>query len=98
MKNGLYSPPVDPVGQEHAGILEDLLHDDQQDHSHDHDISLIAVVTVADRDVTESSAAHGACHGAVAQDGAKADGHADDQGYSGFDQENLCDDRKGVRS
>ena len=68
----------------HSDHLEDLEQDDQQCDRDQHDIRLPAVVTVLNRDVTQSAACNRTCHGGISKDCSKRDRRSGDQGCLRF--------------
>lgn len=53
---------IRPLGPAVADLLDDLRDDDQNDNRDQHDINLITVISVTDRDVAQASAADKSGH------------------------------------
>ena len=81
-------PSHDPV----AEALDALNEDDQHDHDGPHDFRHEALVAVADAEVAETAAAHGAGHGGVADQADDRDRQARDDAGHGFGKQDLRDD------
>ena len=80
-------PSHDPV----AEALDALNEDDQHDHDGPHDFRHEALVAVADAEVAETAAAHGAGHGGVADQADDRDRQACDDAGHGFGKQDLRD-------
>ena len=62
------------AGDDVADRLDDLDEDDAQHDGDDHDVDLVALVTVADGDVAQAAGAHAARHGGIAEERDEGDG------------------------
>ena len=72
--------------------LDDLDQHDKDDHRDPHDGGDAPLMAVADGDVTQSAAAHGAGHGGIGQNGDNGNGTTQHKGGLGFRQIDLPDD------
>ena len=78
--------------------LDQLGDADQQHYRHDHNIALVAVVAVADRDIAKPASSDDAGHCGIAEDRAEADCHSDNERGSRLGDQDAGDDCPVIRA
>ena len=81
-----------------ACTLHDLHDHNEDDDRSDHDIVLVALIAVADRDITQTAGTDATCHRRVTQDGDEYDRETANERRQRLTQEYLVNDLPGVRA
>lgn len=71
---------VQLLGYHHTDSLQNLYEQNQNDDRNEHDVCLVTVITVADRNITKSAATDNTCHCGVTEDRSDRDRQTDEKG------------------